>query len=299
MKSSSHQWAAAFGISLLVLVSLVVIIVSRSSIGDIRNRASGVNCMEDRIQRSCDNPICDWDPNYGPYGGCVITGSTPALPESFRQECSTNPNATYKHDPQCSYNSATPCTAGSLSVMVTTCSGSEYRLSEGESCMDDSQKQQCESYRGSVNTKEACKKGVGCWVKSSSYCVVVGETNSGYVCQANGTFVKAGGTDESYRTPERTKPECEGQGNCWFGSYCLKSGRVGQESGEGSGHRSYCCNNGRLESSQKANGDSCTAPDSENTSNAITPVPSVSPSTAPTDICYYLRLIGRGDLCRQ
>lgn len=72
MKSSSHQWAAAFGISLLVLVSLVVIIASRSSIGDIRNRASGQNCQEDTVKHTCGNPRCVWDPNVGPYGSCVL-----------------------------------------------------------------------------------------------------------------------------------------------------------------------------------------------------------------------------------
>jgi hypothetical protein len=223
----------AWGVFSAVALTIVGVLVShQGSLADIRNRASGTNCQENRVKKTCGNPSCIWNDNATPYGGCE------PLAASLSEACQTNPNVK-------SYSAWSGCSpAAGISACATTkevrtakdCSGKQ--TIESRDCTVN--QNTCNDERKAVNSKEKCTPGVGCW--TNNFCVIKGEENSGYVCQGDGLF-KSVQAAVTYKAPEKTRTTCEGQGNCWFGNYCLKQGFVGKEAGDSG--RSYCCRAGK------------------------------------------------------
>ena len=68
---SNHQWGMALLIASSVILVLIPIIAQKGSLLDFRNQAAQVDCKENPVKKTCGNPVCKWDSNVAPYGGCV------------------------------------------------------------------------------------------------------------------------------------------------------------------------------------------------------------------------------------
>lgn len=255
-RKSSKRMLMWFIFSFVLFVPILISLSSRGALLDFRNRAASVDCKENRVKQTCGNPDCTWTDGsaFSPYGvgGCTTT-------ISFAELCKTNPSATSTSSwNECSFppDVANACIKGSQKRVITACDG-KARI-ESQACGDISVA--CAADRSLVNTAEKCVPGVGCWVKQNSFCVLAGEENSGYTCQSNGLFNTAAPV-AAYVAPEKSKNSCESEGNCWFGSYCLKAGYIGKETGAAAANnRAFCCQQGkgfRQESNSAQSGDSC------------------------------------------